>query len=337
MRWGVNCVQRSTVPIVSIAVGRLPFRFLGAIASLWLATSTVTEARDPKVELVISHWAQPSLALQAAIERWADDIRQDSDGTIVSVIFPAELLGEAFDHYNMALQGNASVALVNPRYHLRHFPIIVAADLPFLYHDAHSGTAAVDAWYRKYAARELREVHYCFAFIHDAGTLHSSKKVVTPEIYKPSAIAGESIRRLGGEKLMNVFLWVMNQDKYDSLSQDQQRVIDHHCTTEWAKRFASSLAEFEIVNADHIKTERNSISIELDGDPLAQWQKVPEPLRMYWAEGVRKAKQDPNVIWDEFQDSLSKHHATYAQSADKVFGSHGGGSIDISMLRKRNP
>ena len=38
------------------------------------------------------------------------------------------------------------------------------------------GTAAIDAWYKQYAAQEMKDVKVCFAFVHDPGTFHARKK-----------------------------------------------------------------------------------------------------------------------------------------------------------------
>ena len=56
-----------------------------------------------------------------------------------------------------------------------------SAQLPFIFANAKGGTAALDAWYRKYAAKEMKDMHFCFAFIHDPGTFHGTKKIVLPE------------------------------------------------------------------------------------------------------------------------------------------------------------
>ena len=74
------------------------------------------------------------------------------------MIFPAEQLGKAFDHYDMARDGIADGAYVNPGYQPGRFPVIAAGELPFLFKDARTGTAALDAWYRPYAAREMKDV-----------------------------------------------------------------------------------------------------------------------------------------------------------------------------------
>ena len=37
------------------------------------------------------------------------------------------------------------------------------------------------------------------------------------------------------------FVWVMNMDKYQAMSVAQKKVIDEHCTTEWAEKGGGSL------------------------------------------------------------------------------------------------
>ena len=41
------------------------------------------------------------------------------------------------------------------------------------------------------------------------------------------------------------FVWVMNKDKYDAMSAAQKKVIDDHCTSEWAEKVATPWADFE--------------------------------------------------------------------------------------------
>ena len=81
----------------------------------------------------------------------------------------------------MARDGIADFTYVNPGYQPGRFPIIAAGELPFLVGNAHGGNRAIDSWYRKYAANEMKDVKYCFSFILDPLTLHSkTKKIVVP-------------------------------------------------------------------------------------------------------------------------------------------------------------
>jgi TRAP-type C4-dicarboxylate transport system substrate-binding protein len=161
-------------------------------------------AQDKPVNLRISLWIPASLPLVPAYTAWGASMQKASGGTITSTVFPAEQLGKAFDHYDMARDGIADVAYVNPGYQPGRFPVIALGQIPFTFADGHSGTQAIDAFYRKYAETEMKDVHFCFAFIHDPGTLHSRVKVTTPEDLKgvrvrpAQSTVGQMVTLLGG-------------------------------------------------------------------------------------------------------------------------------------------
>ena len=65
---------------------------------------------------------------------------------------------------------------INPGYQPGRFPIIGAGKLPFLVSNAKGGSRALDAWYRKHAEKEMKDVKFCLAFMHDPGSFHSKTK-----------------------------------------------------------------------------------------------------------------------------------------------------------------
>jgi TRAP-type C4-dicarboxylate transport system substrate-binding protein len=147
-------------------------------------------AQDKTFELKLSHWVPPSHPLQKALEEWGNSVEQDSGGTIKYKIFPAQQLGKAFDHYDMARDGIADLTYVSPGYQPGRFPIFDAANLPFMMANGKGGSEALDDWYRKYAATEMKDVKFCFAFAHEPGSFHSKTK----KIMVPGDIAGMKIR-----------------------------------------------------------------------------------------------------------------------------------------------
>jgi TRAP-type C4-dicarboxylate transport system substrate-binding protein len=319
-------------------------------------------AQDKTVELKLSHWVPPTHPLQKAIEDWAASVEQDSGGTIKSQIYPAQQLGKAFDHYDMARDGIADFAYVNPGYQPGRFPIVSAGELPFLVGNAKGGNLAIDAWYRKYAASEMKDVHYCFSFVLDPLAWHSvSKKIVVP-----ADIAGMKIRPaqgtiaawvtlLGGTNVqasapevrdilakgvadavpfpwgstvlfgidkitkyhMNeplgsvTFQWVMNKATYAAMSPAQQKVIDAHCTTQWAAKFADPWADFEHAGIDKIKAEPDQDVYTISDDQLTLWKQSAAPLQQKWADAVKAAGGDPDAIWKELQASLTQYNAGF--------------------------
>jgi TRAP-type C4-dicarboxylate transport system substrate-binding protein len=138
-------------------------------------------AQDKPVELKISHWFPPSHPLQKSLEEWAGAVERASGGSIRYKIFPAGQLGKAQEHYDLARDRKADVALVEPATQLSRFPLIAAGALPLLMANAKGGSAALDEWYRPYAGREMADVKFCFAFVGEPGTVHlRARKVAIP-------------------------------------------------------------------------------------------------------------------------------------------------------------
>ncbi|HEY7843935.1 MAG TPA: TRAP transporter substrate-binding protein [Bradyrhizobium sp.] len=155
------------------------------LALLLAAGVSPALAQEKNFELKISHWVPASHPLQKSLEDWGAAVEKASGGTITYKVFPAQQLGKAKDHYDMARDGIADVTYVNPGYTPGVFPIIGAGELPFLMSDAKGGSEALDAWYRKYAEKEMKDVKFCLAFIHSPSSFHSrTKKIVVPEDIK---------------------------------------------------------------------------------------------------------------------------------------------------------
>src|SRR6201984_2878385 len=155
-------------------------KFCG-LAALGLVLGLGTaSAQDKTFELKLSHWVPPSHPLQKSMEEWGASIEQDSGGTIKYKVYPAQQLGKAFDHYDMARDGIADITYVSPGYQPGRFPIIAAGNLLFVFGDGKKGTQAANEWYAKYAPIEMKDTKVCFSFIHDPGALHGKKKILVP-------------------------------------------------------------------------------------------------------------------------------------------------------------
>ena len=184
-------------------------RFAAAVYAAALAAliggATGALAQEKTFDLKISHWVPPSHPLQKALEQWGASVEKESGGTLHYKVYPSQQLGKAFDHYDMARDGIADLTYVNPGYQPGRFPIIAAGELPFLISNAKGGSEALDAWYRKYAAKEMKDVKFCLAFVHDPGALHMvDKKVEVPgdikglKIRPAQGTIAEFVRLLGG-------------------------------------------------------------------------------------------------------------------------------------------
>jgi TRAP-type C4-dicarboxylate transport system substrate-binding protein len=342
----------------------MKLRFAGCVcaAALLIGGATAALAQDKTFELKLSHWVPPSHPLQKALEEWGASIEKDSGGTIKYKVYPAQQLGKAFDHYDMARDGIADLTYINPGYQPGRFPIIGAGELPFLMTNAKGGTQALDAWYRKYAAQEMKDVKFCLAFVHDPGAFHSrSKKIVVPEDIKgmkirpAHATMATFMTMLGGTNVqasapevrdilekgvadavtfpwgsvplfgidkvtkyhldmplyVTTFAFVFNKAKYDEMSASQKKVIDGHCTPEWALKVAAPWADFEHAGIAKIKAEAGQEIYEPTPAQVAEWKKAAQPLEEKWAENVKKTGVDPATVMKELKAQLSKEGAGY--------------------------
>jgi TRAP-type C4-dicarboxylate transport system substrate-binding protein len=166
--------------------------------------AAAAHAADKPVQLRMSTWVPAQHPLNPALQAWADDIKRASGGTISMTLFPSEQLGKAFDHYDMTRDGITDFAYISPGYQPGRFPVIGGAALPFLFSNAAGGTAALDSWYRQYAAREMKDIKMCMAFVHDPGTLHTVRKISLPgqvkgmKVRPATSTVGQVVTVLGG-------------------------------------------------------------------------------------------------------------------------------------------
>ena len=94
-----------------------------ALAAFFVAFALATfnaaleaQAQDKTFELKLSHWVPPAHPLQKALEDWGTSVEKASGGSLKYKVFPAQQLGKAFDHYDMARDGIADLTYVNPGY-----------------------------------------------------------------------------------------------------------------------------------------------------------------------------------------------------------------------------
>jgi TRAP-type C4-dicarboxylate transport system substrate-binding protein len=337
---------------------KLVWGLMGAAAIGWALPAA---AQDKPVELRFSIWAPPAHPLVPSTKAWADDITKESGGSIKVTIFPSEQLGKAFDHYDMARDGIADITYVNPGYQPGRFPVIAAGQLPFMFADAKKGTAALDAWYRKYAGQEMKDTHFCFAFMHDPGAFHGRKKVVAPEDIKgmkirpPQSTIAQMVTMLGGTNVQasapeardvlergvadaiffpwgsvflfgldkvtkyhmdlplytSAFTYSMNKAKYDAMSPAQKKVIDDHCTTDWAVKLSSPWTEFEAAGRDKMKNMAGHEVYELTPDQVKAWKTAVQPLQKQWADAVTKAGGNADEIYKALEASVAQYKAGF--------------------------
>jgi TRAP-type C4-dicarboxylate transport system substrate-binding protein len=138
-------------------------------------------AQDKTFALKFSSWVPPAHGMHPTIKEWGESISRATNGTVTVTLYPAQQLGKADDHYDMARDGIAEVTYIALGYQAGRLPMGEGINLPFLMTNADGGSRAVDEWYRKYHAKEMTDVKMCLAFVHDPGALHAKKRITRPE------------------------------------------------------------------------------------------------------------------------------------------------------------
>ena len=159
----------------------------GAALALLSAALTIGPARaeDPPVTLRFSHWSPPQHPMSTiSVPEWVNAVEKASNGSIKIQVFPAQQLGKAIDHYDMARDGLVDISWINAGFQPGRFPIAQALEMPWLYKDPQKMTLAFEEWYRPYAEKEMKDVKVCQLQILFPSIVHTKKEIKTPADFK---------------------------------------------------------------------------------------------------------------------------------------------------------
>jgi TRAP-type C4-dicarboxylate transport system substrate-binding protein len=106
-----------------------------------------------------------------------------------------------------------------------------------------------------------------------------------------------------------VLTYNINLNTYNSLSPAQKKVMDDHCTPEWAAKLTDPWTEFEANGRAKMKASPDHEVYPLTAEQLAEWKKAVKPLRESWADAVKKAGGDAAAIDADLQATLKKFDA----------------------------
>jgi TRAP-type C4-dicarboxylate transport system substrate-binding protein len=153
---------------------------IAAVAAFGTMVTDVS-AQAQTQTLRFAHWLPPAHVVhKTGIAPWVQAVEAASGGKLKVQVFPAQQLGAAKDHYDMAKDGVADITFFNPGYQAGRFPVAGAAELPFLISDAAVGSEVFHNWYMGYAGKEMPDIKVCHVFLFAPGALHSKKQIKVP-------------------------------------------------------------------------------------------------------------------------------------------------------------
>jgi TRAP-type C4-dicarboxylate transport system substrate-binding protein len=339
--------MRSRFAQIISARGAFGWLFVASVALMFAPAA----AQDKPVHLKLSHWVPPSHPLQKALEDWGGSIQKATNGSVTFTVFPAQQLGKAFDHYDMARDGIADVTYVSPGYQPGRFPIIDAGNLPFMMSNAKGGSQALDEWYRKHAGSEnygsfhsktkkimvpgdikgmkIRPAHATIATLvttlggsNVPGAAPEVRDLIEKGVAEAVTFPWGSIPLFGIDKVtkyhmntplyVTAFVWIMNKAKYEQMSAGQKKAVDDHCTNEWALRVAAPWSDYERAGVTKLSADTANREVYTISDAqIGEWKAAAEPVAKAWADSVRKSGGDPDAIMKDLKTTLAKHNAAY--------------------------
>jgi TRAP-type C4-dicarboxylate transport system substrate-binding protein len=114
-----------------------------------------------KTNIKLSYWVPPVHKLTPGYKEWGASIEKATGGQVTTTLYPSSQLGSGRDHYDMVKRGIASMGLINPGYTPGRFPVLGASDMPFTQKDSLRAAKALTIWYKKYAAKEMKDHYVC--------------------------------------------------------------------------------------------------------------------------------------------------------------------------------
>ena len=111
---------------------------------------------------------------------------------------------------------------------------------------------------------------------------------------------------------VSTFTHNINKQFYDGLSAGQRKVIDDHCTPEWAAKTYRYWYEDDQKQDKEARVNfKNHVWTKIGPAEIALWRKAAEPVLADWKENVKKAGYDPEVVLKEFKDALKAENALF--------------------------
>lgn len=182
--------------------------FFGLFVTLFLAAcSSRTVHGSDNLNLVISHFLPGNHPVQTDIfVEFGDRLQEASNGRITYQIYPSNALGAAGSQYDMAVTGEADIALSVHGYTNGRFPLVRVLELPFLTESAEHGARLITKLYEEFSAfqEEHGDTIPLWLFTADPAQIVSKDiPIEGPEDMKglrvrsPSAMGNDILEQLG--------------------------------------------------------------------------------------------------------------------------------------------
>jgi TRAP-type C4-dicarboxylate transport system substrate-binding protein len=180
---------------------------------------TISPAFGPAkpIELTYSiFFPAPAPQTQVATD-WAKEIEKRTNNRVKITIFPGGTLSAADKCYDGVVKGISDIGMSVFAYTRGRFPLTEVADLPLGIKSGLVATKMINAYYKKFNPKELKDVKVMYLHGHGPGFLHTKTAVEKLEDLKGMKIRCTGLAAKIVEKLGAVPVAMPMPDTYDSL------------------------------------------------------------------------------------------------------------------------
>jgi TRAP-type C4-dicarboxylate transport system substrate-binding protein len=169
------------------------------------------------IELTYSiFFPAPAPQTQVATD-WAKEIEKRTNNRVKITIFPGGTLSAADKCYDGVVKGISDIGMSVFAYTRGRFPLTEVADLPLGIKSGLVATKMINAYYKKFNPKELKDVKVMYLHGHGPGFLHTKTAVEKLEDLKGMKIRCTGLAAKIVEKLGAVPVAMPMPDTYDSL------------------------------------------------------------------------------------------------------------------------
>jgi TRAP-type C4-dicarboxylate transport system substrate-binding protein len=158
----------------------------------------------------------PAPQTQVAMD-WAKEIERRTNNRVKITIFPGGTLTAADKCYDGVVKGISDIGMSVFAYTRGRFPLTEVADLPLGIKSGLVATKMINAYYKKFNPKELKDVKVMYLHGHGPGFLHTKTAVEKLEDLKGMKIRCTGLAAKIVEKLGAVPVAMPMGDTYDSL------------------------------------------------------------------------------------------------------------------------
>ena len=150
-------------------------------------------------------WLPSKAGTYRILQAWADEVNKISGGTLTIAIDPKPT-SRAAQQYDLVKKGEADLAWHIPTYNAEQFPLLLAAELPFLSVHPVADSQALWEWYTTHIGdKEFGAVKALTLWLPGPAQLHSTREIKTMDDLKgmklrvPGGIGAAIVKSIGSD------------------------------------------------------------------------------------------------------------------------------------------